>query len=94
MCREYFKNLTAEINEVVDMNQLELVVPEGFNKQLTSMEKHQLINDQLLEHGMMLHNFTIGGQSRIVEANKNSKHIERNPQISKRLREYLEKFNA
>lgn len=94
MKRNYFKNLNAELNEVVNVNELQLNIPEGFTKQLNSMELRKLANDQLLEAGMMLHNIVeADGSSRIVEANKNAKPIEKDCQISKRLEEYINKFN-
>lgn len=94
MNRNYFKNLIPEINTTVNLKDLKLSIPNGFNQTLNSIEKLQLLNDQLLEYGLQLHNFTIMGCSRIVEANKNANHIEEKCQISKRLRYYLELFNS
>ena len=94
MSRQYFKNLKAEYNGVVKLSELELVIPEGFYKKLNSIELRKLVNDQLLESGLMLQNLIYpDGSSRIVEANKNAKPIEKLHDISGRLSEYLEKFN-
>lgn len=94
MNRKYFKNLIPEINIMVNLKDLELTIPDGFNQTLNSIEELQLLNDQLLEYGLQLHNVTIMGESIIVRANKNAKPIEKNYQISKRLRYYLELFNS
>lgn len=94
MNRNYFKNLIPEINTTVNLKDLELTIPDGFNQTLNSIEELQLLNDQLLEYGLQLHNVTIMGESRIVETNKKAKHIEENYQISRRLQYYLELFNS
>lgn len=92
MNRNYFENLKVEVNEVVKMDELKLNIPEGFNKELNSMEKRLLIDDQLLQHGLCLDSISIDGCSRIVSAGKKRQPIEKQI-ISKRLKEYLEKFN-
>lgn len=94
MNRNYFKNLIPETNTIVNLKDLELTIPDGFNYILNDIEKNKLLNDQLLEYGLQLHNVTIMGESRIVEANKKAKPIEEDYQISKRLRYYLELFNS
>lgn len=92
--KEYFKNLKAEINEVVDLSVLELLIPEGFNKQLNSIEKMALVDDQLLQHGLTSSNQVINGGCRIVEASKNARPLEQRADISSRLREYLKLINS
>lgn len=94
MNRKYFKNLIPEINTTVNLKDLELTIPDGFNCTLNSIEKSQLLNDQLLEYGLQLHNVIFMGCQEIVKANKKAKHIEENYQISNRLRYYLELFNS
>lgn len=91
MNREYFENLDEKA-EGLDLNTLELVIPEGFRKKLNSIEEFQLLNDQLLCYGLQLGSYIMGSH-KIVQANKGSQHIEKNLQISKRLKEYLKKFN-
>ena len=98
MKRNYFEGIKYELNELIAPADLKMNVPEGFGKSLNSIETLQLINDQLLEKGLELDNtvFTdADGKAvhRIVTAGKKAKHIENNPNISKRLREYLDKFN-
>lgn len=94
MNRKYFKNLIPEINTTVNLKALELTIPYGFNYTLNGIEELQLLNDQLLEYGLQIHNVTFMGCLKIVEANKNAKPIEKDCQISKRLRYYLELFNS
>lgn len=90
--RNYFKNLKTE-SESLNPESLELVIPEGFHKKLNSIELDMLLNDQLLVSGLQLGDYIMGSR-KIVPANKGAQHIEKNPQLSKRLREYLKKFNS
>ncbi len=90
--RGYYKNLNIK-SENLELDELELVIPEGFQKKLNDMEKSMLLDDQLLDHGLQL-GYYIFGSLKIFPANKKAKHVEENFQISKRLREYIEKFNA
>ena len=92
MNRNYFEGLKAEVNEVVKMEELKLNIPAGFNKELNSMEKRMLIDDQLLQYGLCLDSISIDGSSRIVSAGNKRQPIEKQT-VSKRLREYLEKMN-
>ncbi len=94
MAKKYFSNLPTSINEVVVLSKLELIIPTGFKKKLNTMEIMQLANDQLLQYGLQLHNQYILGSCRIVEANKNTKPLQENYQISMRLREYFILFEA
>lgn len=91
MKRDYFRNLNTE-SESLNPESLELVIPEGFHKKLNSIELDMLLNDQLLDSGLQLGNYVMGSR-KIVPANKGAQHIEKDFQLSKRLREYLEKFN-
>lgn len=92
MNRKYFKNLNTEA-ESLDLSTIDLVIPEGFHKKLNSIEMSILLNDQLLYSGLQLGDYIMGSR-KIIPANKGSQHIEKDLQISKRLREYLEKFNS
>lgn len=95
--RNYFKNLDTEKRDLL-LCDLELVIPEGFCKELNSMEKELLLNDQLLDYGLQVGGYMTGFSKnvpslQIIPANKEKKHIEYDYQISSRLKEYLEKFN-
>ncbi len=91
MKRDYFRNLNTE-SESLNPESLELVIPEGFHKKLNSIELDTLLNDQLLDSGLQLGDYIMGSR-KIIPANKRAQHIEKDFQLSKRLREYLEKFN-
>lgn len=91
MNREYYKNLNIE-SESLNPESLELVIPEGFHKKLNSIEMSILLNDQLLDSGLQLGDYIMGSR-KIIPANKGTQHIEKDFQLSKRLLEYLEKFN-
>ncbi len=91
MNREYYKNLNIE-SESLNPESLELVIPEGFHKKLNSIEMSMLLNDQLLDSDLQLGDYIMGSR-KIVPANKGTQHIEKDFQLSKRLLEYLEKFN-
>lgn len=91
MKRDYFRNLNTE-SESLNPESLELVIPEGFHKKLNSIEKDKLLDDQLLDFNLQLGDYIMGSR-KIVQANKGARHIEEEPQLSKRLQEYLEKFN-
>lgn len=90
---KYFTNLSHKANDVVNVSALELIIPEGFRKQLNSIEIRQLVDDELLQYRLQLHSITMDSCSRIVKANKGAKPLEKKPDISKRLREYLELIN-
>lgn len=94
--REYFKNVKAEVGEVINPSKLELIIPEGFTKQLNDREKECLLADQLIQKGLMLDTLAINGASRIVTASKGVMRQKPLSEcfVSKRLSEYLEKFNA
>lgn len=91
MKRNYFRNIDIKL-ESLNMESLELVIPEGFHKKLNSIEMSILLNDQLLDSGLQLRDYIMGSR-KIVPANKGAQHIEKDFQLSSRLREYLEKFN-
>lgn len=93
--KEYFEGIKYDINAVIDIKNIEPVIPTEFKKNLNVLEKIQLLNDQLLYKGLQLDSIAFLGAKmkiRIVEANKNAKHIEEMHDRSNRIREYLEKF--
>lgn len=53
MKRDCFRNLNTE-SESLNPESLELVIPEGFHKKLSSIELGTLLNDQLLDSGLQL----------------------------------------
>lgn len=94
--RDYFKNVVCEEGAVVDWSEVELIIPEGFKKELNSMEKSMLMDDQLRTYKLVMDDmaFNIGGKvcRRIIKLEKAKQPLEKKPDISKRLKEYLELF--
>lgn len=94
--RDYFKNVVCEEGAVVDWSEVELIIPEGFKKELNSMEKSMLMDDQLRTYNLRMDEmvFNTGGAvcRRIIKLEKAKQPLEKKPDISKRLKEYLELF--
>ena len=94
--RNYFKNVVCEDGAVFDWSEVELIIPEGFKKQLNSMEKSMLMDDQLRTYKLRMDDlaFNTGGTvcRRIIKLEKAKQPLEKKPDISKRLKEYLELF--
>lgn len=84
-----------EEGNVIVYNKLQLIIPDGFNKKLNSMEKHQLLVDELYANGFKMANSVTDGSGDVIlrnSAKDREKYIplRKRHDISKRLREYLE----
>ena len=95
--RKYF-DLEVKENDVIDGRTLseKLVIPKDFKKQLNSIEIGHLLDAQLLENNLALDSKTILFGNRVIEASENLKKNFKliNPNYSsKRLLEYIDKFN-
>lgn len=94
--RNYFKNVVCEDGAVVDWSEVELIIPDGFRKELNSMEKSMLMDDQLRTYKLRLDDmvFNTGGAvcCRIIKLEKAKQPLEKKADISKRLREYIKLF--
>lgn len=89
---QYFVNLNnPKEGNIVNLKNLELHVPEGFQKHLSREEKHKLLNEQLAEYGLRLGDLY---RNQLERMKKKPEPLRTSASTPKRLKEYLILFEA
>lgn len=92
---QYFTNLkNPREGDAVTLRELELHRPEGFLKHLDSMEKHQLLEEQLAGYGLKQGCISYEGCSELIKTQKKPEPLKACASTSNRLKEYLMLFEA
>lgn len=92
---QYFTNLkNPKEGDAVTLRELELHRPEGFLKHLNSMEKYQLLEEQLAGYGLKQGCISYEGCSELIKTQKKPEPLKACASTSNRLKEYLMLFEA